>query len=308
MVRRKWNVAMLLLAMLALSACRPIQAPAEPVANKVLMNQLAEAWSTGAPELIDKALKPEFVLHQVEFPGIASAHDYWLFIYDVHSFAPDFKATFSDVLADGDWVIARGLLEATPPSDGRHARYGALHMARVADGQIAELWTVTDEIAVNKYFGEIPNPGDRADFSWGDDGAMPGVTGTREENMALVRQWLEGDDAARQALASEQFMFHSTMYPEQHAFQDRTAIMEELRTAFPDLTITVEEPMIAEGDKVGVRFTMQGANTGPFLDREASGKTFTWPGMAVYRILDGTIVEEWILWSGYYVYSEIRGW
>lgn len=64
--------------------------------------------------------------------------------------------------------------------------------------------------------------------------------------------------------------------------------------------------MIAEGDKVGVRFTMQGANTGPFLDREASGKTFTWPGMAVYRILDGTIVEEWILWSGYYVYSEIR--
>lgn len=299
----------LLLAMLALGACRPVQAPAvEPETNKVLMDQLAEAWSTGAPETIDAILKPEFALHQVEFPGIDSAHDYWLFIYDVHSFVPDFKATFSDVIADGDWMVARGLLEATPPSDGRHARYGALHVARVVDGQIAELWTVTDEIAVNKYFGEIPNPGDRVDFSWGDDGAIQGVTGTSEENMALVRQWLEGDDDARAMLASEQFVFHSTMYPEQHAFQDRTAILAELRTAFPDLTVTIEEPLIVEDDKVGVRFTMQGTNTGAFLDQEASGKAITWPGIAIYRVLDGKIVEEWILWSGYYLYSQIRGW
>lgn len=66
--------------------------------------------------------------------------------------------------------------------------------------------------------------------------------------------------------------------------------------------------MSVEGDKVGVRFTMQGANTVPFLDREASGKTLMWPGIAIYRVLDDKIAEEWILWSGYDVYSQIRGW
>ena len=123
-----------------------------------------------------------------------------------------------------------------------------------------------------------------------------------------MRQWVEGDDSAQESLAADEFMFHSTLYPEQHTYQDRTQIMEELRTAFPDLSITLEEPLIAEGEKVAVRFTLRGTHTGPYFDLEASGKALAWPGIAVYRVLDGKIAEEWLLWSGYYVYSQIRGW
>jgi len=300
-------LTILLLAMLALGACRPVQAPADFEANKALLYQLAEAWSKDAPELIDGALNSDFVLHDAEFPGVTNAAEYKGFVASVRSYVPDFTKTPVAVLSDGEWVISRGVLEGTL-SDKRHPVYGVLEVARIADGRVAELWLLSDEFSVNKVFGEIPNPDKRVEFLWGDDSAMQGVTGTREENMALVRQWLEGDDAARETLANKQFVFHSTMYPEQHTFQDRTAIMAELRTAFPDLTITVEEPLIVEGDKVGVRFTMQGTNTGPLLDQEASGKALTWPGMAIYRVLDGKIAEEWMLWSGYYVYSQIRGW
>lgn len=129
------------------------------------------------------------------------------------------------------------------------------------------------------------------DSFWGDDGATQGVTGTRDENTAIVRAWLEGDKSAVAGLVSDEFVFHSTMYPRRHTFADRTAIMTDLRAAFPDLTITLEEPMIVEGDKVGVRFTMQGTNTGSFLDRKASGKAITWPGIAIHRVLDGKIAE-----------------
>lgn len=307
MMRMKW-IVVLLLASLVLSACRPIQAPSDLEANKALLQQYAEGWSGGPPELFDAVLDPDFVLHHAEFPGITrkTIHNGW--VASILRYAPDFTQTPMDMIAEGDWVVTLTLISVTPPERQGHADYGMMSMARIANSQIAELWMFSDEVAVGRYYGEIPNPEQRYDSLWGDDGTAQGVTETRAETVAIVREWLEGDESAAQRLVSDEFVFHSTMYPRRHAFDDRTQIMAELRTAFPDLTITVEDPLIVEGDKVGVRFTMQGTNTGPFLDREASGKVITWPGIAIYRVLDGAIVEEWILWSGYYVYSQIRGW
>ena len=308
MARVKWVfTSSLLMAALLLGACQPSQTSPDPETNKALLGQLAEVWSGGAPELLHTALSPDFVMHDAEFSEVQNQADYARWIGSIRAYIPDFKKSLSDIIAEDDWVVARGELGGTL-SDQRQPVYGVLEVARIAEGQIAELWLLSDEFSVNKIFGEIPNPDQRVEFLWGDDSTVNGVTGTREENGALVRQWVEGGEAAPAELAHDAFMFHSTMYPEQHTFQDRAQIMADLRAAFPDLTITLEEPMIVEGDKVGVRFTMQGTNTGPFLDRKASGKAITWPGIAIYRVLDGKIAEEWILWSGYYLYSQIRGW
>lgn len=308
MARVKWMfTASLLMAALLLGACQLVQTPPDPEANKALLGQLAEVWSGGAPEMLHTALSPDFVLHDAEFPGVQNQQDFARWIGSVRAYVPDFKQSLSDIIAEGDWVVARGKSGGTL-SDQRQPVYGVLEVARIADGQIAELWLLSDEFSVNTIFGEIPNPDRRVEFLWGDDSTVNGVTGTHEENRTLVRQWVERGETAPAELAHDTFMFHSTMYPAQHTFQDRAQIMAELRAAFPDLTITLEEPMIVEGDKVGVRFTMRGTNTGPFLDRDASGEELTWPGIAIYRVLDGRIAEEWILWSGYYVYSQIRGW
>jgi hypothetical protein len=58
--------------------------------------------------------------------------------------------------------------------------------------------------------------------------------------------------------------------------------------------------MIAEGDWVVTRALM--SVTPPERQGHADY------GIALYRVLDGAIAEEWVLWSGYYVYSQIRGW
>jgi steroid delta-isomerase-like uncharacterized protein len=62
--------------------------------------------------------------------------------------------------------------------------------------------------------------------------------------------------------------------------------------AFPDLKITIDK-IIAEGDLVAVRFLAEGSNTGAANGLPATGKRVRIPGMTIFRMVDGKIVEEW---------------
>ena len=64
-----------------------------------------------------------------------------------------------------------------------------------------------------------------------------------------------------------------------------------LRTAFPDLHLTIED-MVADGDKVWVRMTARGTNLGPLVG-PATGKLMTIAVMDVCRFENGKIVEHW---------------
>src|SRR3954451_15690829 len=64
-----------------------------------------------------------------------------------------------------------------------------------------------------------------------------------------------------------------------------------LRTAFPDLHVTIED-MVAEGDKVWVRMTTHGTNNGPFMG-PPTGKSITITVIDIFRFENGMIVEHW---------------
>ena len=66
-------------------------------------------------------------------------------------------------------------------------------------------------------------------------------------------------------------------------------IVAGLRTGFPDIHYTVDD-MIAEGDRVAVRWHWTGTNKGPFRAFPATGKTFTNPGVGIFQFKDGKIV------------------
>ena len=61
-------------------------------------------------------------------------------------------------------------------------------------------------------------------------------------------------------------------------------------TAFPDLNLTLED-VIAESDRVVVRWTMRGTHQGASLGMPPTGKQFTLPGISLIR-LDGSIAAE----------------
>jgi predicted ester cyclase len=66
-----------------------------------------------------------------------------------------------------------------------------------------------------------------------------------------------------------------------------------VRSAFPDLRYTVND-VIAEGDKVLVRWTWQCTHLGEFNGIAPTGKQITVTGMALYRIAAGKCVERWV--------------
>jgi ketosteroid isomerase-like protein len=55
--------------------------------------------------------------------------------------------------------------------------------------------------------------------------------------------------------------------------------------------------MIAEGDKVMVRWTFHGKHQGEYLGAHPTGKPVTFSGIYIFRIADGRIAEVWNLWD-----------
>lgn len=67
---------------------------------------------------------------------------------------------------------------------------------------------------------------------------------------------------------------------------------KKLRLAFPDAQWTLDD-LLSEGNKVVGRWTFRGTQQGSFFAIPPSGKVVTYPIIAIYRIEDGMIAEDW---------------
>lgn len=63
-------------------------------------------------------------------------------------------------------------------------------------------------------------------------------------------------------------------------------------TAFPDTHFTIDD-MIAEGDRVAIRWTVRATHRGEFEGIAPTGKPVTVTGTMVARIANGKLVEGW---------------
>jgi len=64
--------------------------------------------------------------------------------------------------------------------------------------------------------------------------------------------------------------------------------------SFPDRRMAIED-IVGEGDRVAVRTTIRGTNTGgvPWLGVPANGKAVEIESISVYRVAGGRVVEHW---------------
>lgn len=65
-----------------------------------------------------------------------------------------------------------------------------------------------------------------------------------------------------------------------------------LRTVFAEPVLRVED-MVAERDRVVLRWTLRGIHRGTFLDIPQTGKAIALTGTNIYRLADGKIAENW---------------
>jgi predicted ester cyclase len=62
--------------------------------------------------------------------------------------------------------------------------------------------------------------------------------------------------------------------------------------AFPDFKIIADD-MLAEGDKVVTKYTIQGTHSGTFMGIAGNGKKLNIKGVQIDKIVDGKRVENW---------------
>jgi predicted ester cyclase len=79
-----------------------------------------------------------------------------------------------------------------------------------------------------------------------------------------------------------------------------------LRSAVPDARYEVDD-LIAEGDRVVVRWRLLGTHKGDFRGIAATGRPIALKGIAIYRVDGGKLMERWVVSDLYGLLEEIRG-
>ena len=114
-----------------------------------------------------------------------------------------------------------------------------------------------------------------------------------EENKDLVRRsWATDNPDDLDETYTPDAVWH---LPEQeiHGVEEMKQYVTTYITAFPDLSVTVEDE-IAEGEKVVERFTLRGTHQGETEEfGPPTGRQIELKGMTISRIEGGKIVEEW---------------
>jgi len=67
-----------------------------------------------------------------------------------------------------------------------------------------------------------------------------------------------------------------------------------IRSALPDARYAVDD-LIAEGDRVVVRWRLLGTHLGFFRSIAPSGRPVTLKGIAIYRVDEGKLMERWVV-------------
>ena len=75
-----------------------------------------------------------------------------------------------------------------------------------------------------------------------------------------------------------------------------TQLYTAYTTAFPDTHYTIED-VVAEGERVVIRFIFSGTHRGPIRDIAATGKSVAVSGMVLFRFADGQVIEQRGVWD-----------
>ena len=132
-----------------------------------------------------------------------------------------------------------------------------------------------------------------------------------EANKAIERRifeevWNQGAlDVADELLAAD-CIVHTPPNPDTVGTEAFKGMVGMYLAAFPDLQWTTED-IIAEGDKVVIRWTATGTHQGELMSIPASGRQVTWTGMTIYRFADGKIVENWWAYDALGMMQQITG-
>ena len=120
-------------------------------------------------------------------------------------------------------------------------------------------------------------------------------------NKAIARRWVEeiwykGNLNIVDELLAPNFVFN---YAPPETVPDREAYKQAMnmyRDACPNMYYDIKD-MVAEDDKVAVRWIGKGTQKGEIMGIAPTGKEMTVTGISIIRIIGGKIAEEWTFFN-----------
>ena len=124
---------------------------------------------------------------------------------------------------------------------------------------------------------------------------------TPDANKALIRDVFEkvipsGDPVGLSDLVNPDWIDHDPLPGQPAGLAGAEYVVSTMHGAHPDLCFTIDD-LIAEDDRVTIRWTLRGTNTGPMLGRPPTGQPVELAAIVIFRIADGKIAERWAAWK-----------
>jgi steroid delta-isomerase-like uncharacterized protein len=134
--------------------------------SKDIVRRFWDVWEEGNIDLVDELLAPEYFNHTPASPDQPTGPESVKEVVSMfRSAMPDLKVVVEDMIAEGDKVAVRYMLEGTyegelfgiPPT-GRELSIKSISVERVSDGKVREHWRVTDSLDMMQQLGIVPEP------------------------------------------------------------------------------------------------------------------------------------------------------
>ncbi len=133
--------------------------------NRLIVSRYVYATNIGALDRFDEFVDPLFVDHNAlpgQAPGIEGLKDAYRMFSNAFS---DLWYTFEDLIAEGDKVVGRGVIEGKHtgtfmgiPATNRVIRWTGTRIFRIVNGKITEGWIDLDMFGMMMQLGVIPAP------------------------------------------------------------------------------------------------------------------------------------------------------
>ena len=266
----------------------------ETIRNKyIAMRYFKEIMTDGNLATLYELIAPDFVFTLPTHPEPYRGPDgFKELVTMLHSCFPDFYIHPQDMVAFGDTVVTRWIGGGThlgaaihtvagdiPPS-GRTFEIDGMSWQRMANGKIVETHGNEDTVGMFSQLGILPT--------------SPLLAENPEQNLKTTHIYFDeimsqGRLELIEEIMTPDFQFIIPTQPAPIAgYDNMKGFVTYLRTAFPDITFTVERE-IASDNKVATRWRITGTHKGEFLGMPATGNSIEDYGVDIFTFEQGKI-------------------
>ncbi len=252
--------------------------------NKEICRRLLEqGYGKGDLKAVEETVSTKCRLHDPAFPDLQPGSDNLKqHIRGLRDAFPNLSCSCDDVIAERDEVVIHWTCRGAQRGEfmghaatNRSALVTGTSIFRLANGRIAELWSDWNVQSLLDQLGM-------------------GMTG-QEANKALVSRFLEEVWNRRKPNLIDQFVsedcIRTTPTGTVKGASGYRKDYDAFATAFPNLHLKIEE-ITCDAERVVVRFTATGTQEGRLRDQVATGRSVTFSGLSLYRVVQGKIVEQ----------------